>query len=136
MLNNVSLVPSGDVVTIYVTGNVTIGENVTLGSPPGTNLRIIMKSDASLQSTLGADMATFDAKKGFIFHGGLYGRNANVRIGEDSRIYGSIIGRTVYLKSQSDKKTQLHYDQAMVASQVCGAAKYVALRGTWREIIP
>jgi Tfp pilus assembly protein PilX len=136
ILSNTLVPASSGVVTIYVTGNVTIGENVTLGSHPGTNLRIIMKSDASLQSTLGADMATFDAKSNFTFFGGLYGRNANVRIGEGSQIYGSIIGRTVYLKSNWSVRTQLHYDQAMIASQVCGAAKYVVRPGTWREVIP
>jgi Tfp pilus assembly protein PilX len=134
--NNSSLVPtSSGVVTIYVTGNVAIGQNVTFGSSPGTNLRIIMKSDASLQSTLGADMATFDAKSNFTLYGGLYGRNANVRIGAGSQIYGSIIGRTVYLGSDSLNVTKLHFDQAMTASQVCGAAKYVVRPGTWREVL-
>jgi len=128
-----SLVPSNNSgpVTIYVTGNVTIGDSVTLGSP-GTNLRIIMKSDASLQSTASTDMAVFDAKKKFTFYGGLYGRNANIRVGDESKIYGSIIGRTVHLRS----KTQLHYDQAMMFSQICGAAKYAIRPGSWREVIP
>lgn len=133
MLSNVSLVPSGGVVTIYITGNISLGDNVTLGSPPGTNLRIIMKSDADLTSTNAADMTSFSAGNNFTFHGGLYGRNANVSIGEGSHVYGSVIGRTTRLQNG----TQLHYDRAMKASfQTCGGAKYVVRPGTWREIIP
>jgi hypothetical protein len=131
-----SLVPaSNGVVTIYITGNVFIGSNVTLGSHPNTNMRIIMKSDASLTSTAAADMTSFSAGNNFTFYGGLYGRNANVRIQEDSQIYGSVIGRTVYLKN----RTQLHYDQAMMASRVCSASttgKYAVRPGSWREVIP
>lgn len=134
--SNTSLVPaSNGVVTIYITGDISLGENVTLGSPPSTNMRIIMKSDASLTSTAAADMRSFSAGKDFTFYGGLYGRNANVRIGENSRVYGSVIGRTTWL----EKNSQLHYDQAMMASQVCSASttgKYVVQPGTWREIIP
>ena len=133
---NSSLVPaSNGVVTIYITGNVSIGDNVTLGSHPNTNMRIIMKSDASLTSTAAADMTSFSAGNNFTFYGGLYGRNANVSIGENSQVYGSVIGRTTWLQ----KGTQLHYDQAMMASRVCSAsttAKYVVRPGSWREVIP
>jgi hypothetical protein len=133
---NSSLVPaSNGVVTIYITGNVSIGDNVTLGSHPNTNMRIIMKSDASLTSTAAADMTSFSAGNNFTFYGGLYGRNANVSIGENSRVYGSVIGRTTWLQ----KGTQLHYDQAMMASQVCSASttgKYAVRPGSWQEVIP
>jgi hypothetical protein len=90
-----------------------------------------MKSDASLTSTAAADMTSFSAGNNFTFYGGLYGRNANVNIGGNSHVYGSVIGRTTWLQSG----TQLHYDQAMMTSQVCGAAKYVVLPGTWREVL-
>jgi hypothetical protein len=142
---NSSLVPaSNGVVTIYITpnpslpyslsnsGNVSIGDNVQLGNHPNTNMRIIMKSDASLTSTAAADMTSFSAGNNFTFYGGLYGRNANVSIGENSRVYGSVIGRTTWLQ----EGTQLHYDQAMMASQVCGAVKYAVRPGSWREVIP
>jgi Tfp pilus assembly protein PilX len=131
MANNVSLVPaSNGVVTIYITGNISLGTSVTLGSSPGTNMLIIMKSNASLTSTAAADMASFSAGSNFTFYGGLYGMNANINIGQNSHVYGSVIGRTTWLQSG----TQLHYDQAMMTSRVCGAAKYVVLPGTWREI--
>lgn len=134
--SNSSLVPaSNGVVTIYITGNISLGDNVTLGSFPSTNMRIIMKSDASLTSTAAADMTSFSAGSNFTFYGGLYGRNANVSIGGGSHVYGSVIGRTTWLQTG----TQLHYDQAMMASQVCSASttgKYVVQPGTWREVIP
>ena len=131
--SNSSLVPaSNGVVTIYITGNISIGDNVQLGNHPNTNMRIIMKSDASLTSTNPADMTSFSAGINFRFYGGLYGRNANISIGGNSQIYGSVIGRTAWLQGG----TQLHYDQAMMFSQICGAAKYVVQPGTWREIIP
>jgi hypothetical protein len=76
-------------------------------------------------------MTSFSAGNNFTFYGGLYGRNANVSIGQGSHIYGSVIGRTTWLQANS----QLHYNQAMTASQVCGAAKYVVLPGTWREVL-
>jgi Tfp pilus assembly protein PilX len=134
--SNSSLVPaSNGVVTIYITGNISLGDNVTLGSPPGTNMRIIMKSDASLTSTAAADMASFSAGNNFTFYGGLYGRNANVSIGQGSHVYGSVIGRTTWLQSG----TQLHYDRAMMAFQTgfqtCGGAKYVVRLGSWREVM-
>jgi acetyltransferase-like isoleucine patch superfamily enzyme len=132
MLDGVSLVPSGGRVTIYITGNISLGNNVVLGSHPGTNMRFVMKSDASLLSTNPADQATFEAGNNFRFYGGLYGRNANVRIGTDSQIYGSIIGRTVHLRP----RTQLHHDLAMLRSEICGAPKYAVRLGTWREVIP
>ena len=131
MANNVSLVPaSNGVVTIYITGNISLGTYVTLGSSPGTNMLIIMKSNASLTSTAATDMTSFSAGNNFTFYGGLYGLNANVSIGQNSRVYGSVIGRTTWLQ----QGTQLHYDQAMMTSQVCGATKYVVRPGTWREV--
>jgi Tfp pilus assembly protein PilX len=134
--SNSSLVPaSNGVVTIYITGNISLGDNVTLGSPPGTNMRIIMKSDADLTSTAAADMTSFSAGNNFTFYGGLYGRNANVSIGENSHVYGSVIGRTTWLQ----RGTQVHYDRAMMAFQTgfqtCGGSKYVVHPGTWREVL-
>ena len=75
-------------------------------------------------------MTSFSAGNNFTFYGGLYGLNANVSIGQNSRVYGSVIGRTTWLQ----QGTQLHYDQAMMTSQVCGATKYVVRPGTWREV--
>jgi hypothetical protein len=132
MANNVSLVPaSNGVVTIYITGDISLGTGVTLGSSPATNMLIIMKSNASLLSTAPADMASFSAGNNFTFYGGLYGMNANINIGQNSRIYGSVIGRTAWLQYG----TQLHYDQALTTSRVCGAANYVIRPGTWREVM-
>jgi len=132
MADNVSLVPaSNGVVTIYVTGNISLGANVTLGSSPGTNMRIIMKSDADLTSTAAADMTSFSAGSNFTFYGGLYGRNANVNIGGNSHVYGSVIGRTTWLQGG----TQIHYDRAMTTFQTCGGSKYAIRPGTWREVL-
>jgi hypothetical protein len=94
-------------------------------------MRIIMKSDADLTSTAAADMTSFSAGINFTFYGGLYGRNANVNIGGNSHVYGSVIGRTTWLQGG----TQLHYDRAMTAFQTCGGTKYVVRPGTWREVL-
>jgi hypothetical protein len=126
--DNTSLAPNGQV-TIYVTGNVTIGNGVTLGSFPATNLRIVTKSDGR-----DSDLATFKAGDDFVFHGGLYGRNTDVFLGDRAAVYGSIIGRTVLVGDDS----RLHYDQAMAVQSICSgsADPYTIRRGTWREVIP
>jgi len=125
--NNTSLAISGGPVTIYVTGDVSIGQNVTLGSSPGTQLRIIAKSDGG-----NTDHVSFDAGNNFTLYGVLYGKNADVTIGENTAVYGAIIGRTFLARQPA----AIHYDQAMSNQEVCHSGKYTFRRGTWREIIP
>ena len=116
-------------VTIYVTGPVTIGNNVTLGAHPGPNLRIIAKSDGG-----SADFIPFVAGNNFRLFGGLYGRNANVSLGDHAVVYGSLISRIIAVGPYSS----IHYDTAFSQSGVCGGPgnQYVLIRGTWRETIP
>ncbi len=133
-----SLTVSGPV-TIYVTGPpipgdalgrvVRLGSNVTLGSEPGSQLRLITKSDGAP-----ADFVRFSAESGFRFYGSLYGTNTDVYIGASSQIFGSLIGRTVMLGAN----TKVHFDQAMSTQEVChnDPKKFSIRRGTWREIIP
>jgi hypothetical protein len=121
-----SLATSG-AVEIYVTGRVSIGDNVTLGSHPGSQLRIITKSDGDPH-----DPATFEAGSGFTMHGSLYAKNTDVKLGTGAQVFGSIIGRTVYVQSRG----QIHYDQAMSSQEVCHGGKLTIRRGTWREVIP
>lgn len=135
-----SLTVSGPV-TIYVTGPpipgdasgrvVRLGSNVTLGSEPGTQLRLITKSDGGP-----GDFVRFLAGDGFRFYGSLYGTNTDVYIGANSQIFGSVIGRTVMMGAG----TKVHFDQAMSTQEVCHDGnykpKYTIRRGTWREIIP
>ncbi len=131
-----SLTVSGPV-TIYVTGPaldasdhvVQLGSNVTLGSEPGTQFRLITKSDGAP-----ADFVRFSAGSGFRFYGSLYGTNTDVYIGGSSRIFGSLIGRTVMMGAG----TNIHFDQAMSTQEVCNKdpKKFSIRRGTWREIIP
>jgi hypothetical protein len=131
-----SLTVSGPV-TIYVTGPpipgdtlghvVRLGTNVTLGSAPGTQLRIITKSNGT-----DAEFVPFLAGAGFRFYGSLYGTNTDVYIRSNSEIYGSIIARTILTGSG----TKIHYDQSTSNLPVCHNGKYTILLGTWREIIP
>jgi hypothetical protein len=120
-----SLRTSGDPVTIYVTGVVVAGQNVTLGSNPGTQLRIFTKSDAG--SAQG-----FFTRGDFRFYGSLYGTNTDLYLGEDAQIFGSMIGRTIYARDEA----RFHYDQAMSNQEICHNGKFSIRRGTWREVIP
>jgi hypothetical protein len=124
--NGTSLATSGSV-KIYITGTVSIGENVTFGSHPGTQLQIITKSDGGSYDT-----STFQTGNNFKLYGSLYGKNTNVKLGEDAQVFGSIIGRTVYVR----KRGKLHLDHAMSNQEVCHNGKFTIRRGTWREIIP
>ena len=129
-----SLTVSGPV-TIVVTGPpvdssahvVRLGTNVTLGSAPGTQLRIITKSDGTAE-----EFVRFHAKAGFRFYGSLYGTNTDVYIRSNSEIFGSIIARTIL----TGGGTKIHYDQSVSNLPVCHNGKYTILLGTWREIIP
>jgi len=133
-----SLATSGSV-RIYVTGTVTIHDGVTLGSPPGTQLQIITKSDGGSYDT-----STFQTGHNFKLYGSLYGKNTDVKLGRDARVFGSIIGRTVYVGSRIniyDEEIGVHFDQAMSNQAVCHndsnfRPNFTIRRGTWREIIP
>jgi hypothetical protein len=124
--NGATLRTSGGPVTIYVTGTVTIGNNATLGAHPGTQLRIITRSDGAWTFS-----RNFNAGNGFTFYGSLYGRNTDIDIGEDARIYGSMIGRTVRVRDRG----AIHFDQAMTDQEVCHNGKFNVRRGTWREVL-
>ena len=131
---NTSLKTSGGPVTIYVTGNVDLGDKVTFGSggTPPTDLTIITKSDEG-------DPANFTAGKQFELYGSLYGRNTNITLGDQAEIYGAIIGRRItgslggYWNWQGP---EIHYDQAMADKEICHSGNYSIRRGTWREVIP
>jgi len=124
--NGTSLATSGSV-KIYITGTVSIGDNVTLGSHPGSQLQIITKSDGGSYDT-----SSFQTGNNFKLYGSLYGKNTDVKLGEDAQVFGSIIGRTVYVR----KRGKLHLDNAMSNQEVCHNGKFTIRRGTWREIIP
>jgi hypothetical protein len=124
-----SVLTTNGQVTIYVTGPVTIGHNVTLGAHPGTNLRIVTKSNGG-----SADFTNFVAGNNLRLFGSLYGRNTNVSRGDHADIYGSLISRIIAVGPHSN----IHYDTALSQSGVCGGpgSQYVLIRGTWREVIP
>ncbi len=132
--DDASLTVSGPV-TIYITGPaldalghvVRLGYNVILGSEPGTQLRLITKSDGGP-----GEFVRFLARDGFRFYGSLYGTNTDVYIGANSQIFGSLIGRTIF----TGVGTKVHYDQAMSNQEVCHNGKFTIRRGTWREVIP
>lgn len=128
---NASLKTSGGPVTIYVTGTsgevVDVDKDVTFGASPGTDLRIITRSDLTA-----APYPDFRAGDNFAFHGMLYGKNTDIYLGKNAKIFGSMIGR----RFTTDTGAAIHYDQAMSNREVCHNGKYSILRGTWREVIP
>ncbi len=124
--NGASLTTSGGPVTIHVTGGVSLGNDVTLGAHPGTQLRIISKSDGP-----GTESVNFVAGSNLRFYGSLYGKNTDISLGSGAQIYGSIIARTIATGNQA----ALHFDQAISDQELCHGGKFNARRGTWREVI-
>ena len=125
--NDTSLVLTGAPVIIYVSGGVSLGRNVTIGSHPGTQLRIITKSDGPE-----TEPATFQAGDNLRFYGSLYGKNTDVYLGANAQIHGSMIARTIFAGSFA----KIHLDQAMSRQEICHSGKFTIRRGTWRQIIP
>ncbi|HSB70595.1 MAG TPA: pilus assembly PilX N-terminal domain-containing protein [Candidatus Methylomirabilis sp.] len=123
-----SLTTSGGPVTIYVTNAVTLGDNVTFGAHPDTQLRVILKSDGTSWS----DTASFTAGQNFRLYGSLFGKYTDIKLNDGAQVYGSMIGRTVVLHEDS----KVHYDQAMQNQEICHSGKFSIRRGTWREVIP
>ncbi|MBI2116131.1 MAG: hypothetical protein HYT85_13745, partial [candidate division NC10 bacterium] len=130
--NNSTLTTSGGTVTIYVTGEVDLGNSVTFGANPGTNLQIIAKSDGPDTSSESFTEPTIDLGNTFTFYGSFYGKNTNVKLGNDAKIYGSMIARTIKMGNNA----AIHSDLAMKNQSVCTNGKYLVKLGTWREVIP
>jgi hypothetical protein len=127
MNNNTTLaVASGGPVTIYVSGNVSVGDNVAIGGHPPTQLRIITKSDGDWSTP-----RSFNAGNDLRFSGMLYGRNTNVSVGDRAQIYGSVVARLVSI----GKNGAVHFDQAALSQELCHGGKYTVRRGTWREVL-
>jgi hypothetical protein len=127
-LSNTVRLSAASATTVYVTGAVTIGTDVTLGNSSNPQLlKLVLKSTGA-----NTDFTTFTAGDRFTFYGGLYGKNTNVNIGKDSSIYGSVIGRTVWL----DDRTAVHYDQSLALQPVCHTGNYRIRKGSWREVLP
>lgn len=126
---NGRLAITGGPLTIYVTNNtgtvVNLGNNVTLGAHPGTQLRIVTKSERAATASV-----NFNAGDGLTFYGSLYGKNTDIQIGNKAQIYRSMVGRTI----QTGRQSSLHLDQAMSDQEVCHSGKYNIRRDTWREI--
>jgi hypothetical protein len=117
--------------TIYVTGSLTIGDGATIGSPDDPSRWItVVKSETAEGETPTSAVFGNDVT----FRGAFYGRNADVWFGARTRIYGSVVARTVAVGPGSE----LHYDQALGDHELClgGSARYAIRRGTWREVMP
>ncbi|HSB80715.1 MAG TPA: PilX N-terminal domain-containing pilus assembly protein, partial [Candidatus Methylomirabilis sp.] len=120
MPDSKSITTDSGPVTLYVTGSVTLGKDVTLGSenlvagsPPATNLTIITKSDGD-----GTQSVNFIAGNNFRLFGSLYGKNTNIILGDNAKVYGSMIGRKItrgtttgeYTGNWSEKPSIFHFD--------------------------
>ncbi|MBI2458310.1 MAG: hypothetical protein HYV46_19550, partial [candidate division NC10 bacterium] len=75
---------------------------------------------------------TIDLGNTFTFYGSFYGKNTNVKLGNDAKIYGSMIARTIKMGNNA----AIHSDLAMKNQSVCTNGKYLVKLGTWREVIP
>ena len=121
-----SLATSGSV-KIYVTGTVSIGDNVTFGSHPGTQLQIITKSDGGSYDT-----ATFHHWKQL--------QTVRQPLRQEHRRKTGAGRPGLRLDHRSDghvgKRGKIHFDQAMSNQEVCHNGKFTIRRGTWREVIP
>ncbi len=124
-----TLTTSGGIVTVYVAGPVVMGNRVTLGTHPATNLRLIVKSDGG-----DSDFTSFKTGEDFTLQGSLYGRNTDVFLGDRATIFGAVVSRTIAVGPSSN----LHYDEAVSSPPLCTGpnGKYTMVRGTWREVIP
>jgi hypothetical protein len=119
-------------VTIYFTGGTTgFGTDVIWGNAANpTWLKVVLKSTTT--TNYATDWVNFTTGDRFTLYGGLYGKNTNIELSNNSVIYGSVIGRIVRLKAQ----TVIHYDQALGMQPVCDTGSYQVRRGTWREVLP
>jgi hypothetical protein len=122
-----SLSTSGGPVTLYVSGNVWIGANVTIGAEPATNLRIVTRSQ-------GDDLtySTWISGSNLRLYASVYGRNTDIYLGPSTQVYGAIVGRTIF----ADGGSRIRFDRAMAEQPICRAGRYTLLRGSWREIRP
>jgi len=121
------LLTSGGPVTIYTGGDVSIGQNATIGATPATNLTIVTNSSGG-----DASNAKWVSGSGLIMFAAVYGSNTDFYFGQDTRVYGSIIGRTIYV----DTGGQIRYDRATASKGLCRSGKYTLRRGSWREYRP
>jgi hypothetical protein len=121
------LLTSGGPVTIYVGGDVSIGQNVTIGAHPATNLTIVTNGSGG-----DASNAKWVSGSGLIMSAAVFGSNTDFYFGQNTRVYGSILGRTIYV----DTGGQIRYDRATASKGLCRSGKYTLRRGSWREYRP
>ena len=127
ILEDAASLQTNGVVTLYISGNAWIGDNVTIGAHPGTNLRIILRSQG--------DDYTYSywwSGSGLRMYASVYGRNTDVYFWTNTQVYGSILARTAYVESGS----YIRYDRAMAEQSICRSGRYTIRRGSWREIRP
>jgi hypothetical protein len=122
-----SLAISGGRVTLHVSGDVWIGNNVTIGAHPGTDLSIVTSSQ-------GDDLtySTWISGSSLRLYASVYGRNTDVYLGANTQVYGAIVARTIF----ADVGSRIRFDRAMAEQPVCRSGRYALLRGSWREIRP
>jgi len=122
-----SLLTNGAPVTLFVSGVMSIEANVTIGAHPSTNLKIIMKSE-------GDDWTStwWWSIDNLRLYASVYGRNTDFYFGANTQVYGTIVGRTIYVESGS----QIRFDRALMDQSVCRSGRYTIRRGSWREYRP
>jgi hypothetical protein len=132
--NNARLTASGGPATVYVQGNFTAGTGVIIGAE-SEKLSLIMNSGTGTP-------AEFRAGHDFRLYGSLYGTNTKVFLGDNSAVFGAIIGRLIsgwtpwWGEYQSNTKAPaIHFDRAMMRRPVCTPNLYSIRSGTWREAI-
>ncbi|HLD78469.1 MAG TPA: collagen-binding domain-containing protein, partial [archaeon] len=101
----------------HATGNTTIGEP---NSPSYLTMLLTAASQATIDGSMGGTTE---------FYGGLYAPNADIDIGGNAEIYGSVIAQEVVTSGTP----QIHYDESLGdLMDPIGLYKVKVL--SWREL--
>ena len=108
----------GAAVTIYVTGNIHLGQSSTMNNGGNPMDMIIYSSGTSLQ---------FDQAN--VFYGVFYGPNAHTQYDQTTAFYGSLMSGTIKM----DQGACFHFDRNLLKYRT--GYTHVVERIAWREVL-
>jgi hypothetical protein len=122
-INGGGVLTSSGPVTVYVTGELYVAGNTTVGVPSAPD-NFLMLLTSSRPATLNSGLTGSSA-----FYGGLYGPNATIEIGGTATIFGSVVAQHIEVPGNA----VIHYDEAM--GELEGPLGFYKVRVlTWREL--
>lgn len=114
-------------VIIYLTGELEVQGNATVGAPSTpTDMRFLMSSSAGAVLEEGLEGTITGSTK---FYGAIYGPAAELTISGNAEIFGAIVARQVSVSGSAE----VHYDQAL-ADQTQISNRYRTALLSWREL--